>query len=87
MDILRNPFQVGFGVAVTGTVTYTIEHTFDDVQAKGFDPDTATWYPHPSAEDLSANVDGTYAFPVVAVRLSVTAGDGTARLSLIQAGH
>ena len=83
LDHNVNPFNVGFGVVVSGTVTYTVEHTFDDVQ----DPDvTPIAFPHASVTGKTTNQDGNYAFPVRAVRLSVTAGTGTATLTVIQAG-
>lgn len=84
LDIIRNPFQVGFGVVVSGTVTYTVEHTFDNVMQAGVTP---TWFAHPDVAAETTNQDGTYAFPVRAIRLSVTSGSGTATLTAIQAGH
>ena len=30
MNTNATPFNVGFGVIVTGTVNYTVQHTFDD---------------------------------------------------------
>lgn len=75
------PVNIGFGVVVTGTVTYTVQHTFDD-PAVGF----TTWFSHPTVVDETTNQDGNYAFPVTGVKLLVTAGTGTAALKLIQAG-
>ena len=75
------PFNVGFGVVATGTVTYTIQHTFDS-PGTGF----TTWYPHPTIAAKSDNQDGNYAFPVSGIKVLVTAGAGTATLNLIQAG-
>lgn len=75
------PVNIGFGVIVTGTVTYTVQHTFDD-PAVGF----STWFSHPTVVDETTNQDGNYAFPVTGVKLLVTAGTGTATLKLIQAG-
>lgn len=75
------PVNIGFGVVVTGTVTYTVQHTFDD-PAVGF----STWFSHPTVVDETTNQDGNYAFPVTGIKLLVTAGDGTAALKLIQAG-
>lgn len=76
-----SPVNIGFGVIVTGTVTYTVQHTFDD-PAVGF----TTWFSHPTVVDETTNQDGNYAFPVTGVKVLVTAGDGTASLQLIQAG-
>lgn len=81
MNTNINPFNVGFGVIVTGTVTYTVQHTFDD-PAVGF----TTWFSHPTVVDQEANDDGNYAFPVTGIKLLVTAGTGTATLKLVQAG-
>ena len=75
------PFNVGFGVIATGTVTYTIQHTFDS-PGTGF----TTWYPHPTIAAKTDNQDGNYAFPVSGIKVLVTAGAGTATLNLIQAG-
>jgi hypothetical protein len=76
-----SPFNVGFGVIVTGTVDYTVQHTFDD-PATGF----TTWFSHPSVAGETANADGNYAFPVSGIKVLVNSGDGTATLKLIQAG-
>jgi hypothetical protein len=81
MNTNVSPFNVGFGVIVTGTVNYTIQHTFDD-PAVGF----STWFPHPTIASLAANADGNYAFPVTGVKVLVNSGDGTAQLKLVQAG-
>lgn len=75
------PVNIGFGVLVTGTVTYTVQHTFDD-PAVGF----TTWFSHPTVVDETTNQDGNYAFPVTGIKLLVTAGTGTATLKLVQAG-
>ena len=76
-----SPVNIGFGVIVTGTVTYTVQHTFDSPTV-GF----STWFSHPTVVDKTTNQDGNYAFPVTGVKLLVTAGTGTASLQLIQAG-
>lgn len=81
MNTNISPFNVGFGVIATGTVTYSIQHTFDD-PAVGF----TVWYTHPTIAAKSDNQDGNYAFPVTGIKVLVTAGAGTATLNLIQAG-
>lgn len=83
MDHYQTPFNVGIGVVASGTVNYTIQHTFDDVQDEAVTP---TWFSHPTLVALTTNADGNYAFPVRAVRLYINSGDGTATLTLIQAG-
>lgn len=76
-----SPVNIGFGVIVSGTVNYTVQHTFDD-PAVGF----STWFSHPSVASQSANADGNYAFPVTGIKVLVNSGTGTATLKLIQAG-
>lgn len=81
MNTNTSPFNVGFGVIVSGTVNYTVQHTFDDPSV-GF----TTWFPHPTIASQAASADGNYAFPVTAIRLTVNSGGGTATLKLVQAG-
>lgn len=75
-DYYVTPFNIGFGVVVTGTVNYTVQHTFDGT----------TWFNHPDVASQTTNQDGNYAFPVLQVRVTVNSGSGTAVLTLIQAG-
>lgn len=82
MDLYISPFNVGFGVVATGTVTYTVQHTFDDPQTVA----SPVWFSHPTIAAKSDNQDGNYAFPVAAIKVLVTAGAGTATMTLIQAG-
>lgn len=76
-----SPVNIGFGVVVTGTVNYTVQHTFDD-PATGF----STWFSHPTVASQTANADGNYAFPVTGIKVLVNSGSGSASLKLIQAG-
>lgn len=86
MNINTSPFNVGFGVTVSGTINYTVQHTFDNVWSSTFDPSTATWFDHPTIASQSTNKDGNYAFPVSAIRVIGNSGGGTATLTLLQAG-
>lgn len=83
-----NPFNVGFGVKIiSGSVNYTIQHTFDDVWSATFNPSTATWFNHPTVAAQTSAADGNYAFPVTGIRLVGNAGNvGTAMLMLVQSG-
>lgn len=77
------PTNIGIGVYITGTITYSVQHTFDDI----WDPAvTPRWFNHPTLAGLSANGDGNYASPPRAVRLITTAGTGTAQIVLNQSG-
>lgn len=80
----QTDFQVSLGIAVTGTISVTVQHTFDALH--GEYSDSLTWFPHASLAAVTANEDGNYAFPVTATRLlvnSVTAG-GTVDFLVIQ---
>ena len=81
MNTNISPFNVGFGVVVSGTVDYTVQHTFDD-PAVGF----STWFSHPTISGETTNQDGNYAFPVTGIRVTVNSGAGTVTLKVIQAG-
>lgn len=91
LDIYANPTTVALLVDVIGTATYSVQHTFDDIFAEGYDPDAVTslWLDHPVLDSLSVDADGNYGFPPRAIRLNVTAADTAAdgaTLKVIQAG-
>jgi len=58
----QTDFQVSLGVAVTGTIDVTVQHTFDALHAEY--SSSLTWFPHASLINVTANEDGNYAFPV-----------------------
>jgi hypothetical protein len=89
LDIYPDPFNVGLGAALSAgaSLTYKVQHTFDDVYAASFNPSTATWYDHASLVSKTTSSDGNYAYPVTAIRLNVTAyTSGTVTLTAIQSG-
>lgn len=68
-------FQVSLGLIITGTISVTVQHTFDGLHAEYVA--SPAWFPHSSLVAKTATADGNYAFPVTATRLlmnSVTAG-------------
>lgn len=72
LDYRQAPFNVSVSAKITsGTATYTVEHTFDDVLGS---PGPYTAFPHVNLAAQTTNKDGNYAFPVTAVRINVTAG-------------
>jgi archaellum component FlaF (FlaF/FlaG flagellin family) len=80
MDFRAQVFNVGFGCEVTGTVTYSVQHTFDDIYNTAITP---VWFNHEYVNAQSANMDGNYAFPVSAIRLNVTAGTGSVTINIL----
>lgn len=83
LDTYRNPFNVSIGVVVSGTVDYTIQHTYNDVQNSAVTP---TWYSQSSLTGKTANADGYYTFAVTAVKILVNSGTGSATATIIQSG-
>ena len=87
LDQYISPFNVSVAVVTTGTSTYTVQYTFDDIFAPTvFDPDTATWFNHPDLTSESGNNDGNFAFPVRATRLNVSSTDSDIKFYVTQAG-
>lgn len=89
LNLYTSPFSVGVGcdISAGGALTYTVEHTFDDVFAKDFTPAGATWFPNAGLTAQTTDKDGNYVVPVTAVRLNVTAWTaGTVTMTVIQAG-
>ena len=81
LDYKQNPFNIGFGVVVNGTITYDVEHTFDDV----FDSTiTPVAFKHSTLTGQTSNKDSNYAFPIRAIRLNNTAGTGTSTITILQ---
>lgn len=73
--LFKNPtaaFRALFNVYVTGTVTYDIEYSID--------PSASPQYVKLETLDRTASSDDAMYFPVSAVRVNVTSGDGTAKL-------
>lgn len=68
-------------VIASGTPTYTIQHTLDDVLGGA----TATAFDHDTLALQTTSQDGNYAFPIAAIRMVVT-GTGVVNLTILQSG-
>ena len=79
------PTNIGLAVIVTGTITYTVQYTFDDVFASGYTASSGNWFNHPTLTGSSSQ-NSNIAYPVTAVRLTTSAGTGSASMTMIQAG-
>ena len=84
-DTFRIPFNVGYGCSVLGTATYTVQHTFDDYNAIDFVWADARWFDNTLLTGVSTAEDGNYAFPITAMRITITSGSGTVSVTAIQA--
>lgn len=86
-DNYVTPFNIALGVNVSGTATYTVQYTFDDVFARAYNPSTGNWTNHPTLAGQTATKDSNIAYPVTGIRLITTVGTtGSATLTIIQAG-
>lgn len=85
-DTFHGPFNVSLFCVVTGTVSYTVQHTGDDIFNKL--PANCTWFPHDNADLVNAiaNQNDNFDFPVTASRVYLNSGSGTVTLTSIQAG-
>ncbi len=70
-----SPFNIGFGVVLDGSATYTIQHTFNGID----------FFDHEFVVLQTANDDGNYAYPVAGIRINQTSGAGTVTLTTLQA--
>jgi hypothetical protein len=78
-------FGVSIVCVVDGDLTYKVQHTVDDIYALAASGGTPTWLDHSSLTSKTANADGNYAFPITAVRLTVTAyADGDVTMTVLQ---
>jgi hypothetical protein len=80
MDFRAQVFNVGFGCEITGTATYTVQHTFDDIYNPAITP---VWFNHAFVNAATTNQDGNYAFPISAMRLNVTASTGSVTINIL----
>lgn len=76
MDWRTNPFQVGITCIVSGTATYSIQHSND----------SSTWFQNANINGATANADTNYMFPVQFIRLQQTAGSGSVIAQVRQSG-
>lgn len=86
LDTYRNPFNVGIGCVISAgaNLTYKVQHTFDNIWDATVTP---TWFDSATITGKTASFDGNYAYPVTAVRLTVTSyTSGSVTMTVIQAG-
>ena len=87
VNYLQPNFKIGFGIRATGKVTYSVQHSFDDPTTFPSTADyqnNALWFDNTDATALTASSDGNYFFPIQALRLNVSAGDGSVNGTFIQ---
>jgi hypothetical protein len=85
VDTYISPSNMGLAVIVTGTITYKVQYTFDNLFASGYVASSGNWFDHPTLVG-STSSNSNVAYPVTGIRLLTTAGTGSATLTIIQAG-
>ncbi len=85
----RGPdFNIGIGCELSGTATYAVQHTFNNVLANGFVENDATVYTHSTLTGETTNQDDNYTNPPVACRLAITAHtSGTVTMRIAHVGR
>lgn len=87
VDLVKNPFNIGLFLIISGTANATVQYTGDQVQAPGYVASSGNWFSHADLTARTANSNGTLIAPVTAVRLVVNAyTDGNVILQIRQAG-
>lgn len=81
-DYIQSPFNASVSVVVSGTVEYTVQHTFDEV----FTATASNWFNHDDSTLVSAtaNQNSNFAFPIRGVRILHHAGTGDVNLTYLQ---
>jgi hypothetical protein len=83
------PVNIGIAVVVSGTVNYTVQHTFDSAGgSQPYNPQAGftTWFDDATLASQSTTKQTTILYPVTGVRLVVNSGNGTATMTVVQAG-
>ena len=79
------PFNIGYGTTVSGTPTYAIQFTFDDIQAEGYTASSGTWFVVSGTAGTAA-VSGSFTIPCRGMRLVMVSGTGSVTAYFQQAG-
>ena len=87
VDYFKNPVNIGIQAVLTGTATYTVEYTLDDVLDPAFVASSATW--NGATADLTganASKNGLLTIPCRGIRLTIASGSGSVVATICQAG-
>lgn len=83
-----NNVSVGVGVAayVTGTVSYTLYHTYDDIENAA--NVTPTWFQHgvSNMNNATSTQESNFVIPISAVQFILNSGSGSVNVRVLQQG-
>jgi hypothetical protein len=88
------PANISMSVVVDGTVNYTIEYTYDNVNsnqntmggANGNYPAVPTVWAHSTLAAQTTSKDGFFAYPILAWRATLNSGSGSITATGVSAG-
>jgi hypothetical protein len=83
------PVNIGIAVVVSGTVNYTVQHTFDSpggAQPYVSQPGFTTWFDDATLAAQTTTKQTSILYPVTGLRLVVNSGTGTATMTVVQSG-
>jgi len=89
IDHYVSPANIALNVVISGSITYTVQYTFDNVFAAGYDPANGNWTNHPTLVTQTTTKDSNISYPVRGVRIISPASpssSGIATLTIIQGG-
>jgi len=87
VDYFQCPVNVGIQAVVTGTATYTVEYTLDDILDSGFVASTATWVAvATNLNNATGNQNALFIIPSRGIRITIASGTGTVTATICQAG-
>lgn len=76
---------IGFSCAVTGTVNYTVYHTFSDLNDSSITP---VWFAHGVSNMVAATTtqESNFVLPITAMQVIINSGAGSVRVDTLQQG-
>ncbi len=89
MNYRTMDFNAGLSVDISSgaDLTYTVQHTFDDVYSESFVESTAATHNHDNMVGQTASTDGNYTNPPTATRVDLTTyTSGSLDFNVIQSG-
>lgn len=76
---------IGFVCVVTGTVNYTVYHSYDNLSDT---TNTPTWLPHGNGNLVAATTtqEGNFVIPMGGIQVIINSGNGSVKLIVLQQG-
>lgn len=88
LDLHIVPFAVSFRSRIaSGTATYKLQYTYDDVFTSTWADGTQTWQDSPTMTGQTGTSDAAINDPIIAARLAITTAGGSVEMRVVQAGN